>query len=230
MLTATIQDAAGNTVTSDNTSVVTFAKDSGAGTVTGTGTDTAVAGIATKTVTGALVGAIVLDANSGALTEGTIGFTVVHGAATQITLTESGSTTAGDTHTLTATLEDVNGNTVTTDNATVVTFAKTGGAGTVTGLGSATAAAGVATQVRHEPARRPDRPRRAGRGAHDRGDELHDRHRARQRLHVDRRCGAVERPEQRHATRRRSPSRCSTPAATRCRARRSRSTTRARPP
>ena len=48
MLTATIQDAAGNTVTSDNSTVVTFAKASGAGTVTGTGTDTAVAGIATQ--------------------------------------------------------------------------------------------------------------------------------------------------------------------------------------
>ena len=38
MLTATIQDAAGNTVTSDNSTVVDFAKASGTGTVTGTGT------------------------------------------------------------------------------------------------------------------------------------------------------------------------------------------------
>ena len=43
VLTATIQDAAGNTVTADNTTVVTFAKQSGAGTVTGTGTATATA-------------------------------------------------------------------------------------------------------------------------------------------------------------------------------------------
>ena len=53
LLTATIQDAAGNTVTSDNSTVVAFAKASGAGTVTGTGNDTAVAGVATKTITGA---------------------------------------------------------------------------------------------------------------------------------------------------------------------------------
>ena len=56
MLTATIQDAAGNTVTADNTTVVNFAKQSGAGTVTGTGTATAATGVATKTITGALVG------------------------------------------------------------------------------------------------------------------------------------------------------------------------------
>ena len=55
VLTATIQDAAGNTVTSDSTTVVNFAKASGAGTVSGTGTATAAAGVATKTITGALV-------------------------------------------------------------------------------------------------------------------------------------------------------------------------------
>ena len=146
VLTATIQDAAGNTVTSDNSTVVTFAKASGAGTVTGLGTDTAVAGVASKTVTGAVVGAIVIDADSGALTAGTLGFTVVHGAGATIELTESGSVTAGATHTLTATLKDASGNTLTGDNTTVVTFAKTGGAGTVTGLGTATASAGVATK------------------------------------------------------------------------------------
>ena len=54
VLTATVQDAAGNTVTSDNSTVVAFAKASGAGTVTGTGNATAAAGVATKTVTGAL--------------------------------------------------------------------------------------------------------------------------------------------------------------------------------
>ena len=58
VLTATIQDAAGNTVTSDNTTVVNFAKQSGAGTVSGTGTATAAGGVATKTITGVLVGAV----------------------------------------------------------------------------------------------------------------------------------------------------------------------------
>ena len=41
VLTATIQDAAGNTVSSDSTTVVAFAKASGAGTVSGTGNATA---------------------------------------------------------------------------------------------------------------------------------------------------------------------------------------------
>ena len=131
MFTATIQDAAGNTVSSDNTTVVAFAKGSGAGTVSGTGNDTAVAGIATKTVTGVLAGAITLEATSGALTDGTLGFTVVHGAAADIVLTGATSNLAsGATRVLTATIEDAAGNTVTSDNSTAVAFAKASGAGT----------------------------------------------------------------------------------------------------
>ncbi|MDQ3178645.1 MAG: Ig-like domain-containing protein, partial [Actinomycetota bacterium] len=147
VLTATIKDAAGNTVTNDNTTVVAFTKASGTGTVTGSGNDTAVAGVATKTITGQLTGTVTMEATSAGLTTGTLGaFTVVHGAATQIELAESGSTTAGAAHTLTATIKDGNGNTATDDNSTVVTFAKTSGAGTVTGLGTAVASAGVATK------------------------------------------------------------------------------------
>ena len=148
VLTATIQDAAGNTVTSDNSTVVAFAKASGAGTVSGTGNATASNGVATKTITGALVGSVTMEATAAGLTTGTLGaFTVVHGAATQIQLTESGSTASGSNHTLTATIQDAAGNTVTADSSTVVAFAKTGGAGTVTGLGNATASSGVATKV-----------------------------------------------------------------------------------
>ena len=71
VLTATIQDAAGNTVSGDNTTVVTFGKQSGAGTVTGTGTATAASGVATKTITGALVGSVTMEATSIGLTTGT---------------------------------------------------------------------------------------------------------------------------------------------------------------
>ena len=149
VLTATIQDAAGNTVTSDNTTVVTFVKQSGAGTVTGTGTATAVSGVATKTITGALVGPVVMQATATGLTTGTLGsFTVVHGAAAQIALTGSTANLAsGATRVLTATIQDAAGNTVTSDNSTVVTFAKQSGAGTVTGTGTATASSGVATKT-----------------------------------------------------------------------------------
>ena len=67
VLTATIQDAAGNTVTSDNSTVVAFAKQSGAGTVTGTGNATAACGVATKTITGALVGSVMMEATAAGL-------------------------------------------------------------------------------------------------------------------------------------------------------------------
>ena len=148
LLTATLKDAAGNTVTSDNSTVVAFTKASGAGTVTGTGNATTTSGVATKTITGALIGSVAMEATSAGLTTGTLGaFTVVHGTATQIDLTHSGSTASGDNHTLTATIRDAAGNTVTADNSTVVSFAKTGGAGTVTGLGNATASNGIATKV-----------------------------------------------------------------------------------
>ena len=249
VLTATIQDAAGNTVTSDNSTVVSFAKASGAGTVTGTGNDTAVAGVASKTITGDLVGSVTMEATSAGLTTGTLGaFTVVHGAAADIVLTGAtdqpdlrrhprphrdaegrrrqhrdlrqldrrrlrqglrrrhrhrhrhrhrrrgrrhedrhrrarrlrtmeatsaglttgslgaftvvhgaaadivltGATTnltSGANRVLTATIKDAAGNTVTSDNSTVVTFTKASGAGTVTGTGNDTAVAGVATKT-----------------------------------------------------------------------------------
>ena len=89
-----------------------------------------------------------MEATATGLSTGTLGaFTVVHGAATQIQLTESGLTASGSNHTLTATIRDAAGNAVTSDSSTVVTFAKTGGSGTVTGLGTATASSGVATKI-----------------------------------------------------------------------------------
>ena len=85
MLTATIQDAAGNTVTSDNSTVVAFAKAAGPGTITGIGRDTAIAGIATKTITGELAGSVTMQATAGRPHHRHLGaFTVVHGAAADI--------------------------------------------------------------------------------------------------------------------------------------------------
>ena len=163
VLTATLKDAAGNTVTSDNSTVVAFAKASGAGTVTGTGNATASSGVATKTITGALVGSVTMEATSAGLTTGTLGaFTVVHGAATQIALT--GATTdltSGATRLLTATIQDAAGNTVTSDNSTVVAFAKPRAPAPSAAPGNATAV----ERRRHEDDHR--RPRRLG---HDGGD------------------------------------------------------------
>ncbi len=63
--------------------------------------------------------------------------TINPGAATQVALTGSTANLAsGTTRVLTATIQDAYGNTVTTDNSTVVTFAKQSGAGTVAGTGT----------------------------------------------------------------------------------------------
>ena len=149
MLTATIQDAAGNTVTADNSTVIAFAKQSGFGTASGTGNATASGGVATKTITGALAGPVTMEATSAGLTTGTLGaFDVVHGAAAEIVLTGStADLTSGAARVLTATIEDAAGNTVTSDNTTVIAFAKASGAGTVTGTGNAPPPRGVATKT-----------------------------------------------------------------------------------
>ena len=142
-ITVRLKDAAGNdlagsggavTLGLTGTGSLSAVTDNGDGTYSATLTSPTLVGGAT--VTGTL-NAVALAATAAA--------TYVHGTATQIVLTESGSNVAGNGHTLTATIEDANGNTVTGDSSSVVTFAKTGGAGTVTGLGDATASNGVAT-------------------------------------------------------------------------------------
>ncbi len=190
VLTATIQDAAGNTVTADSSTVITFAKQSGAGTVTGTGTATADDGVATKTITGALVGSVTMEATAAGLTTGTLGaFTVVHGAATQIALTGStANLTSGATRVLTATIHDAAGNTVTSDSTTVITFAKQSGAGTVTGTGTATVAERRRDQDDHR------RPRRLG---HDGSHRRRPHHRHPRRLHRRPRRRRRHRPHRR---------------------------------
>ena len=100
-----------------------------------------------------------MEATAVGLTTGTLGsFTVVHGAATQISLTGAiTNLTSGATRVLTATIRDAAGNTVTCDSTTVVNFAKQSGAGTVTGTGTATAAERRRDQDDHRPARRRGR-------------------------------------------------------------------------
>ena len=84
-----------------------------------------------------LAGSVTMEATSAGLTTGTLGaFTVVHGAAADIALTGStADLTSGATRVLTATIQDAAGNTVSSDNSTVVAFAKASGAGTVTRRG-----------------------------------------------------------------------------------------------
>ena len=144
-LSVQVRDPDGALVADDNSTQVTFAKTAGTGTVTGLGTVTASAGIASLAVEGALAGAVTISATATLLTADGTTFTVVHGAATRIQLATSGSNASGAAKTLTATIQDVAGNTVTGDSSTVVGFAKTAGTGTVAGLGPDPAANGVAT-------------------------------------------------------------------------------------
>ena len=125
-LTATIQDAGGNTVTTDNTTQVTFNKASGTGTATFPGAATAVNGVATATATNQLIGTMVVGATTSPVltVNNAASYTIVLGAASQVSLTTSGSTAGGGSRTLTATIQDAGGNTVTTDNTTQVTFNK----------------------------------------------------------------------------------------------------------
>ncbi len=147
-LTAEIRDANDNLRTMDSSTVVTFAKTAGTGTVTGLSTATASSGVASLSVTAVLAGSITITASAGALTSGTTTFTIVPGAADHLTVTSStGNLASGAARTLTAEVRDANNNVLTTDNATSVTFAKTAGAGTVTGLGAATASSGVASKA-----------------------------------------------------------------------------------
>ncbi|HEU4839969.1 MAG TPA: invasin domain 3-containing protein, partial [Ilumatobacteraceae bacterium] len=144
-ITVRLKDSAGNDLSSSGgvvalaltgTGSLSAVTDNGDGTYAAT--LTAPTAVGTGTVTGTL---------NAAAFAASAGVTYAHGPATQIVLDESGSAVAGNAHTLTATIEDAHGNTVTSDNSTVVAFAKTGGAGTVTGLGNATASAGVAAKA-----------------------------------------------------------------------------------
>ena len=148
VLTATIEDAAGNTVTSDSTTVIAFAKQSGIGTVSGTGNATATAGVATKTITGALAGPVTIEATAAGLRPARSVLQRVHSAAANIVLTGSSADLDLRRHARADSNDhDAAGNTVTSDNTTVIGFAKTSGTGTVSGTGNATASSGVATKT-----------------------------------------------------------------------------------
>ena len=139
-LTATVQDAAGNTVTTQTGDTVTFADSVGPGTVSGlsgTVTDNG-DGTYSITLTGALAGSDTIQA-----TDSTLGFssntdvlTVSTGPATQVVLTNgcASSVVSGATCVETAMVEDGAGNTVTTQTGDTVTFADSVGAGTFSGL------------------------------------------------------------------------------------------------
>jgi hypothetical protein len=151
-VTVQFRDVFNNPTTS--TANVTLAIKSGTGnpaaTLSGTLTKAAVAGTATfndlsidKTGTGYVLSATAPSAAADSTT-----FNITPGPAHHLVITSStADLTTGATRTITAVVKDANDNTVTTDNTTSVTFAKQSGTGTVTGLGSATAASGTASKT-----------------------------------------------------------------------------------
>jgi Bacterial Ig-like domain/Lamin Tail Domain len=75
-LTVEVRDAYGNKVKSDSGRTVTFAKVSGAGTVSGLGSSTTLTGVAKKTVKATGVGSITISASAGGLLGGKTAFTI----------------------------------------------------------------------------------------------------------------------------------------------------------
>jgi hypothetical protein len=144
-----VRDATGNTVTGDNSTVVTMTVGGG-GTVVGTATRTAVNGVATFTNVG-ISGTVgtpytLTYASVPVLTPATQSITPA-GAASQLALTTAATGAASGAAFTTqpvVAVRDAGGTTVTGDNSTVVTMTVSLGA-TVVGTATATAVGGVAT-------------------------------------------------------------------------------------
>jgi hypothetical protein len=161
VLSGTLQDAWGNTVTSYS-SGVTFTDDGGAGSVTGLGTTTASGGVANDTVTGSNVGPEIVIASEGAISSTPYTF-AVNGDTTTASVSETPTSVAyGHESSSVFTVTVVTGNhemLPTTDPVTVnvgsascvasVTPSGTGGVGTcslaATALPASTTAYAVTT-------------------------------------------------------------------------------------
>lgn len=146
-LKVTIEDAAGNLVTSGGSHSVTFAKTAGIGSVTGLGTVTSSSQSAFEHIVGAVAGSITIRATASGLTSATTSFTVVPGAAKKLVFSSStANLTSGSPRTLIARIEDAAGNVVSSSSHSVL-FKKMSGAGTVTGLpATVTSASGIASK------------------------------------------------------------------------------------
>ena len=142
----TIEDAGGNTVTTDS-STVTLTADVGSGSVSGCSESETAGVVAFSGCSINTDGTYTLTATDGALTEATSGSIVVStGPASQLAFTTEPAGATGGTAFTTqpvVTVEDAGGNAV-TDDATVPTLTLTTGPGTLSGCSPSTAA-GVTT-------------------------------------------------------------------------------------
>ena len=156
--TATIEDAAGNPITSgpDSTDALSFSQTSTPpGSVNFATPSSTSNGVATDVVTGNRAGSVTIKAsgtvNGSATNSNTQSFTVTVGSAAQLAFTPSPSNSTGGTAFGTqpkVTVEDAGGNTVTGDSSTVTLAIGTnpsGGTLTCTGGLSKAASSGVAT-------------------------------------------------------------------------------------
>ncbi len=144
--TATLEDVNGNTVTSYQGGV-TFSQTNTGGSVTGlTSTTNFTNGVANVTLTGDIVGSIVIDASGDGFTSNNVTFSVTPGPPNKVVLTGCSADIASNTTCVaTATLEDINGNTITTYNGAIAFNQTNTGGGSVTGLtGTTTFTNGVA--------------------------------------------------------------------------------------
>ncbi|TAK93698.1 MAG: Ig-like domain repeat protein [Verrucomicrobia bacterium] len=146
-----VEDAFGNLRSSDNTTVVTVARNLGTGTLSGTTTATASGGIVSfANLSYAVAETMNLSFTSGALT-GAVSSDVTVSPATANRLTiltqPSGTATAGIAFAQQPVIriEDQYGNLRSADNSTVVTATRSVGTGTLQGTTTATASGGVAS-------------------------------------------------------------------------------------
>jgi alpha-tubulin suppressor-like RCC1 family protein len=152
-LTVTVQDAAGNTVTSSTASItVLLLVSPSGGTLSGTKTVAAVAGVATfstlavdKVGTGYVIGA----SSTGLTSSSTNEFSIAAGAASQLAFSvQPANATAGVAlnPNVVVTVQDAAGNTITTSTATInIAFLANPGGASLNGIKSRNAVAGVAT-------------------------------------------------------------------------------------
>jgi hypothetical protein len=143
-LTVELRDANDNLATSSPVSVA-FGQTAGAGSVAGLGSSAATAGAATRHVTGVTAGPVTIQATAGGLAPVSATLSVFAGPADHLSFTSPTSALpSGTQRRLVAEVRDANNNRVDSSLATI-SFAKTAGSGSVTGVPvSAMALAGVA--------------------------------------------------------------------------------------
>ncbi len=146
-----VEDSAGNVVTSASTPITLTASGGTLSSCSGLTAAAGVVNVSNCTFAGVVKTTYTLTASSPGLTSATDPLVLTYpGVASQVVLSGCSADIVSLTScTATATIEDVYNNVETTDSTSVVTFAQSSGAGTLTfaGSGAATVSGGVATET-----------------------------------------------------------------------------------